>query len=394
MTFAAKPWLEPEADPRSRLLRLALFDDARESPVPWDDPCLDWPQIFQRARRHHLLPAAIQAMQAGPGEPPAEVRDTIKLWWRTHVLGCECIERELRRILEVAERSGLAVIPLKGTFLARRLYGRPEARQVSDLDLLVRPADLPAADRHLEALGFHRLCRIPIEQLARGNKDIWYSKQITPAYTLYLELHEDLVPNADGRSRWGTQAVWERARKSHAEGIAFWGLAAVDEAAYLAINHATHGMARLGNLADFRAALAQPGTPTWAELAARLSEFGMEHVLYWVGWQCRELLGERFKLNEAKGIAPGGWRRRITAWWLRRNGLPADFRRDEGPYVSVLWWLMMRRLRDQWHVAASILFPPRAVISQMYGLQHLWQAYPYYLIRGWQRFRRPDRFHP
>ncbi len=391
---APQPWPKPKWEPNTRLLRLALFGGPDKAPARWDDPSLDWPRILRRARRHHLLPAAIRAIQAGPGEPPVEVSETLKLWWRTHVLGCEWIERDLRLLLGAAEQKGVAVIPLKGTFLARRLYGQAEARQVSDLDVLVRPADVVAADRHLEALGYRRLCRLPIEQLARGNKDIWYSKQITPAYALFLELHQDLVPYANGRSRWGTRAVWESARRNHAEGVGYWELGAIDEACYLAINHVTHGMARLGNLADFLAALALPGAPAWGALAARLGEFGMEQILHWVGRQCRELLGEGFHPTERQAVAPGHWRSRMTARWLRRNGLPPDYRRDEGPYVSLLWWLMMRRVSDQWRVAKNILFPPRAVLSQIYGLHHLRQAYPYYLVRGWQRVRSREGQRP
>ena len=211
------------------------------------------------------------------------------------------------------------------------------------------------------------------------------------AYTLFLELHQDLVPHAHGRSPWGSRAVWEAARRNQAEGLGYWELAAIDEACYLAINHVTHGMARLGNLADFLAALALPGAPAWKELATRLAEFDLEQILYWVGRQCRELLGARFSPNEGKAVAPGCWRSRLTAWWLRRNGIPPDYRRDGGPYASLLWWLMMRRASDQWRVAKSILFPPRAVLSQMYGLHHLWQAYPYYIVRGWQRIGARER---
>jgi hypothetical protein len=363
-------------------------------PTRWDDPSLDWPQILRLARRHHLLPAAIRAFQAGPGDPPTEVAETIKLWWKSHVLACEWIEQQLKLILGAAEEKGIAVIPLKGTYLARRLYGEAEARQVSDLDVLVRPADVVTADRQLEALGYRRECRLPIEQLARGNKDIWYTKRITSAYTLFLELHQDLVPYANGRSAWGSQAVWESARKSRVEGAGYWELAGVDEGCYLAINHVTHGLARLGNLADFLAALSLPGAPTWKTLAARLGAFGLEQILYWVRWQCEELLGERIELKEGEAMAPWRWRRRMTAWWLRRNGRPPAYRRDEGPYVSLLWWLMMRRFSDQWRVAKNILFPPRAVLTQMYGLHRLRQVYPYYVVRGWQRMASPRRARP
>lgn len=59
-------------------------------------------------------------------------------------------------LLEDAEREGARVLLLKGAFLAFAVYADPATRPMADLDLAVRPADLPRLARRLEARGYRR----------------------------------------------------------------------------------------------------------------------------------------------------------------------------------------------------------------------------------------------
>lgn len=61
---------------------------------------------------------------------------------------------ELARLLKDWQSQGIAAIPFKGPGLAVQLYGDPALRHFDDLDILVRPADFPAAKAHLLACGY------------------------------------------------------------------------------------------------------------------------------------------------------------------------------------------------------------------------------------------------
>jgi hypothetical protein len=57
-------------------------------------------------------------------------------------------------LLERFNAEGLRVIPLKGSYLASRIYSRKEARPYRDIDLMFRQEDLGAASRILKEEGF------------------------------------------------------------------------------------------------------------------------------------------------------------------------------------------------------------------------------------------------
>ena len=61
---------------------------------------------------------------------------------------------DLAKIVVAAQTAGWPVIPLKGAFLAEAVYGDIALRPMADLDLLVKPADLPRAIETLRRLGY------------------------------------------------------------------------------------------------------------------------------------------------------------------------------------------------------------------------------------------------
>lgn len=99
---------------------------------------------------------------------PAELRAYLS---RQHRL---CAERntlllgELREILLALDVAGIAAIPLKGSVLAERFYAAPGLRPMSDLDLLIRPAD--------EARALAVLRELRWEAGARGWKHLELSR--------------------------------------------------------------------------------------------------------------------------------------------------------------------------------------------------------------------------
>lgn len=108
-----------------------------------------------RAAPAHRLTAVLLAAAPGPWperfEPARlELRAAHRLErvWMARVLAA------LEGCLRVLERAGVPVVSLKGPLLGMRLYGSYERRPCTDLDLLVRDADLPRAMEALGAAGF------------------------------------------------------------------------------------------------------------------------------------------------------------------------------------------------------------------------------------------------
>lgn len=95
---------------------------------------------------------------------------------------------KLKREFDVA---GIATIPVKDIALAHQYYDGPEGRWVGDLDLLIRQADIPMADRMLRAAGYRRtrpefeLSPLQLKRHLRFESDFEYT-QLTPPHRLHL----------------------------------------------------------------------------------------------------------------------------------------------------------------------------------------------------------------
>ena len=126
-------------------------DPAREAEQAADG--VDWEAFLALARRNRLLPHAHRLLATW--EP---VPETVRSLLRTEFLanGNRALGRaaELRRLIRAMEEAGVTAAAYKGPALAVRAYGHLGLRTYADLDLLVAPADVPAAAGVLEGCGY------------------------------------------------------------------------------------------------------------------------------------------------------------------------------------------------------------------------------------------------
>ena len=81
------------------------------------------------------------------------VFDALRTRYRDNARKTLWFTRELFRILGHLESAGIKTLAYKGPVLAKTLYGDVTERQYSDLDILIRPEDVPRAKAALLALG-------------------------------------------------------------------------------------------------------------------------------------------------------------------------------------------------------------------------------------------------
>jgi hypothetical protein len=94
-------------------------------------------------------------MLQGLGEQEAAVREVLNRCAVQHMLS----ERELERLLGIAETTGIEFVAIKGHAVGRTLYPHPACRPTSDLDLLVSPEQVEAAQALLREAGYRPLNR-------------------------------------------------------------------------------------------------------------------------------------------------------------------------------------------------------------------------------------------
>ena len=145
----------------------------------------------------------------------------------------------MKGILREFERQDLRVVPLKGPFLAERLYGATELRVSHDLDLLVSRSDLERAEALLTAAGF-----------TPGSPDDyhrqWYRKTTT------VELHHD-VDNPLAFD-FHVEGALRQSLKSEFQGQRCGQLAPADELLFLCLHGARHRFERLSLVLDLKLA--------------------------------------------------------------------------------------------------------------------------------------------
>jgi hypothetical protein len=110
---------------------------------------VDWTALVQQSVLHGLGPIVYWYLnQACPDTAPEELRGRFRQNAGRNLL----LTAELLRLLEIFEAASIPLVPFKGPALAWSLYETPALREMSDLDVLVRPRD---ADRAIGLLRSH-----------------------------------------------------------------------------------------------------------------------------------------------------------------------------------------------------------------------------------------------
>jgi len=103
---------------------------------------------------HRLVPQAYGTLSAFSHLVPTRQRDALRSRYQENARNALWFTAELQRILSYLECAGIPALPYKGPVLAKTLYGEVTQRQFNDLDILIRPADVPKAKAALLALGY------------------------------------------------------------------------------------------------------------------------------------------------------------------------------------------------------------------------------------------------
>ncbi len=184
-----------------------------------------------------------------------------------------------RRAVEAVEQAGIACLVLKGVAAAQR-WTEPSARQQSDLDLLVAPAELKAASKALID------AKLASEVFMAG--DHVHNASLKPAEKngLTIELHYAL--NSNHEISVDIAALVARRIFLDTPQGRIPALSPEDDAAYLAMHAATHALSRLAWLVDLEG-LGRAGVD-WVEAARRAKAWNVALPVECAWRHARQLL--------------------------------------------------------------------------------------------------------
>ncbi len=250
------------------------------------------------------------------------------------------------------ERAGIAALPLKGTSLARNLYGDPGLRITQDIDILVGAEELGDAARVLRRRGYRRGDDV-YDGPGRLHLGLNHERAELPPVELHWRIHwyedafsramlERSVPAPEGR----------RARSA-------------DELAALLLFFSRDGMTGLRLAAD---------VATWWDAEASLGDDPLLDPICAEAPDLRDALSasarslERLVGVRADAIVsarPARWRP-CTAVRMANWTVSGDL--DQiGANLTLVDWLLAPP-GGSWPFVRRVLIPPAAQISAMYGL--------------------------
>jgi hypothetical protein len=238
----------------------------------------DWSEVAPLARRHRLSALVSDGLaRAGAGGVPAEALAELSRDAGIDRRGAFALAMELGALAGRFGAAGIAVMPLKGPLLAARLFGDLAARQVRDLDLMVRLSDAARAHALLVNEGYAPNAegqgRVPWSALCRSawqreavQRAFHHAEYSNPERRTYLELHWSLA-------HWSGAdigALWEVSREGTAAGAPIRELDDEYLLALLCGHGAQHLWFRLKWLVDVAALLDQLA-PERLELALEVA---------------------------------------------------------------------------------------------------------------------------
>lgn len=181
---------------------------------------------------------------------------------------------ELKKVISILMRGGIAVIPLKGITLSQRLYGDITSRDESvDFDLLVREADKEKAKALLEGIGY---IFMPPDEI----KEWQWAYRFSHPKTKMIELHWDITMMV--RSRERIEGLWEGAEPVEREGASYYDFKPEELLLYLSAHLVNSDSFRtLRAVADINRLL-QKYAPeiNWQRLADKAKKWRLSGSLY------------------------------------------------------------------------------------------------------------------
>ena len=362
---------------------------ARREGVAQRLAAVDWEGLVALAAQQDVAPVLYGRLcQFGPVPPvPGEqLRDACRASAARNLL----LFSELGKVLRAAQAARVPVIPLKGACLAEAVYGDITLRPMADLDLLVKPSDLPAAIEVLRTLGYESDQRFdPVAQQARF-QDMPPMRHPGGAM---VELHWTLVtPLCRARiDEHELEGIWGRSAPAIIAGVSSRALAPEDLLLHLCMHASVHhrfadvGLKSFVDIAEV--ARHYDGRLDWRELAGRANAWRVANGVRMALMLAQEWTDLRVPADvwaQLDGERPD----EQTLEWARHKvleGRPTElvneFARLESDGGATGRLAALR----------TAAFPPRAVLARLYGVPgDSWRIlawYPYRIWDLWSRYR-------
>jgi hypothetical protein len=275
---------------------------------------LNWAHLLMLAEEQGVLPLLTKRLEKlNSGVIPAEIRQKLRDAARAQTLFTLSLTGELFRVLDRFAALDIEILLTKGPVLSARCYGDPGLRQYTDLDLVLRDADILRATETMSALGYQ--AKVPLSAI-RAKKipgEYMFSQAGT---NLLVELHTERTFRYHPKPL-PIDELFDRHSQVRFDGHDVPALSTEDELILICIHGAKHFWERLMWIADV-AALVTQQTVDWDRAIAAAREVQAERMLGIGLLLASNMLAVRLPVEVVSAIRADHQTGRIAAQIARR----------------------------------------------------------------------------
>ena len=185
-------------------------------------------------------------MEARPDQVPHDVLGELRTTYLKHAARGMMLYGEFTKIFEILHKDGIPFIVLKGADLGETVYGDVALRPISDLDLLIKPRDIPRMTEVFGKIGYHR---------SQASHWVWHHlSPFVKKGAVPVEVHRD-INGPRKSSAEQMEGLWRRAQSRRIGGVNVLALSTEDLLLHLSLHAAHHLFLHsliLINLCDIR----------------------------------------------------------------------------------------------------------------------------------------------
>lgn len=213
------------------------------------DRGLDWDVLLALANAHGLSPLLYWHLESNFSQfLPTAVAEALRDFYQHNARHNLLLVGELVNLLKLLASRDISLVPFKGPTLAEAVYGNVALRECSDLDLFIRPNDLPAAIETLVSEGYRPVLQLtPPQQTALIRSHYEYGL-LSPTGAL-IEFQWAIVPRYFSLPL-GTEQLWQDLRTVRIGGVEALALSPENLLLILCIHGGKHLWNRLVWLSD------------------------------------------------------------------------------------------------------------------------------------------------
>ena len=354
---------------------------------------INWEELVNISAFHKTLPLLYKSLkEACLTEVPEPILQKLRAVFFQNSVRCLQMIGELLKVIDIFNKEGIPVVPIKGPLLTETLFGDLSLRSYCDLDLFIPTAKLPSAISILASHGYSPDITLDDDQFISLSRAGNHAALVKAETNLTIELHWELTGRFF-RQHVEFEDLEPRLRKALLSGRTANNLGAEDLLVFLCVHGTKHYWSQLDLVCCVAELICTETGLDWMLVLELAEQLGARKMLFTGLLLARELLDVKLPAQLTVMLDRQEKTKAFTEGIINRLALSGPATTCDSSYRQFLLFhlLSMDRLSD---------FIRYAILKPVFSTTHSdWQqirlpvnlAFLHYLIRPfrlmWKYFR-------